>query len=248
MGRDRNDLTAFVTVCASVSGASHSKSGKPNQDAYAHSPIPQGTAIAVADGLGSANCGGAGAKLAVEAAVEAAKGGSDVICAVAEARSALESAADQGLAIRDFACTLIVCIATEESVEIAHMGDGGVVGVYDESIELLSDPGDAEYADETDPLSARDWLRRLRHSVHPAPSGPLALFTDGCQRAALRRKGGWKAHPGFFIPLFEFVTSNVRGAATGLEELLVGEKMSEHSDDDKTLAVAIPMGRTEGER
>lgn len=248
VGRDRHDLTGFIAVPASVPGASHTQSGQSNQDAYALSPAPGGIAVAVADGLGSARCGGSGAQMAVRAAVDAAGRGMDAVCAATEARLSLESVAQRNSSLRAHACTLIICISTEQTVEIAHIGDGGVAAAYGDSIELLSDPGDSEYADETDPLTSRHWLRNLRHSVHPAPTGALALFTDGCQRAALVRKGGWKAHPGFFIPLFEYVASEPEHAAQGLEEFLAGEKMSEHSDDDKTLAVVIPEGNLIEER
>jgi len=60
------------------------------------------------------------------------------------------------------------------------------------------------------------------------------------QHAALRKEAGrLAAHEGFFGPLFSFVRDAPDDAEDQLRRLLEGPKISEHSDDDKTLVLAL---------
>ncbi len=244
---------------ASAAGASHIRRNTPCQDAFRVLEHGDAFAIAVADGLGSAKRSQLGSQLAVDAAAARALQFADddpteaALEAMLAARTALEVAALYGsFALRDLGCTLLVVAGNAERIGIAHIGDGAVVGrarggsaglpPSDEEWFVLSPPGPSEYLNETDPLTAHDWERRVRTVCALDGIDGLALFTDGSQHAALRHDGmTLRAHGGFFAPLFDFACSGVDDAtaSAALEKLLSGRKLGEHSDDDKTLVLAV---------
>lgn len=218
-------------IAATVAGPSHRREGRAGQDAFAYRLLPDGVIAAVADGLGSAPWSGIGARLAVDAAITACS----PAAAVAAARVALESAAAAlATPLRDFGCTLLVCQASPGEVVTAHVGDGGAVA---DTGAVVSPPADSEYVDEVEPLTADGWAAATRVN-RVTGAAAVALFTDGCQRAALaRRPDGWAAHPGWWRPLF----AHARRAddASALEAFLEGPRLNAHSDDDKTLLIAV---------
>jgi hypothetical protein len=245
-----SDVHAVRTIVgASARGASHLRSGHPCQDAFRALERDDCFAIAVADGLGSAARSDLGSQVAVLAASSRAVLFADddpaeaALDGIAAARTALEALA-RGDAMRlpDLACTLIVAAGNADGIGIAHIGDGAVVGRRCSEWLVLSPPGASEYLNETDPLTARDWDDRVRCVSALDGVDGLALFTDGCQHAALRRTdGALHAHDGFLRPLFDFARSGVApsDARTALGNLLAGPKLGEHSDDDKTLVLAV---------
>jgi hypothetical protein len=240
-------LRSPVVAGASVVGSAHVRSGRPCQDAFACFASDRAVVVSVADGLGSAKRSDLGASVAVQAstlrALEMCNG--DPVHAAEEGivagREALETVARcGGYSLRELACTLIVAVIGDR-VGISHIGDGAAVGWSGDEAYVLSPPGASEYVNETDPLTAKDWTDRVRSVACVGSIEGVALFTDGCHHAAVRRSNGsLHAHAGFFGPLFGFVRSGVspQDASTALEQLLAGPKMSEHSDDDKTLVIA----------
>ena len=88
------------------------------------------------------------------------------------------------------ASTLIVVAVQGTTVCVAHIGDGGVVGLTDSGLLLLSGPGDSEYANEVEPLTSDGWDAAVRYSRVHEDVRALAVFTDGCQRAGFRRTAG----------------------------------------------------------
>jgi hypothetical protein len=233
---------------ASVTGDAHIRSGLPCQDAF-RILVGEGViAVAVADGLGSASRSDLGAATASEAAASRALELADrnpvdaSLEAMIAAREALEDLASEGeCELSDFACTLMVAVVTSR-VAIAHIGDGAVVGLSAGEPCVLSPPANAEYVNEVDPLTSKDWVDHVRSVLCTDTVDAIGLFTDGCQHAAVRRDNGHlRAHAGFFRPLFDFARSAVDAceANVALAELLGGRKMSEHSDDDKTLVLAV---------
>ena len=236
-------------VGASAVGASHTRRALPCQDAFRVREKDGAFAIAVADGLGSAPHSQAGAVVATEAAATRAlrfAAGDPCIAAVEgfiAARDSLELVASTGgCSLASLACTLIVVVGDADRIGIAHIGDGAVVAARGDNVHVLSPPAPTEYVNEVDPLTAKGWEERVRWMSCRTPIDALALFTDGCQHAALRPTNGtMHAHAGFFVPLFDFVRSGVSpdDAHVALAQLLAGRKMSEHSDDDKTLVLAV---------
>jgi hypothetical protein len=137
---------------------------------------------------------------------------------------------------------MIVVAVRASQISVAHIGDGAVVAESSEGLQILSAPGESEYANEVVPLTSREWRDCLR--VVPNVDGVrcLAVFTDGCQRAALRKSlEGMEPFRRFFDPIFSYA-SELENPNDGQEEirsLLSSRKICENSEDDKTLVLAV---------
>lgn len=233
---------------ASVVGDAHVRNGLPCQDAFRAVVDDRVAVIAVADGLGSASRSDLGAATAAEAAAERAfaLARRDPLEAAHEgmiaARDALDALANASACdVSDLASTLIVAVASRR-IAIAHIGDGAAVGLCGDEPYVLSPPANGEYANIVDPLTSGDWTDNVRTVLCTDAIDAIGLFTDGCQHAAVRRDNGHViAHAGFFRPLFSFARSGVDEGegCDALADLLGGKKMGEHSDDDKTLVLAV---------
>ena len=109
-------------------------------------------------------------------------------------------------------------------------------------LSLISSPGESEYTNEVVPLTSKEWQDSLRIASGESPIRGIAVFTDGCQRAAFRKEeDALVPFEGFFTPVFNYARK-VTDAATGaseIAELLASAKLCEHSDDDKTLVVGV---------
>lgn len=241
---------------ASVIGPSHIKNNIPCQDSCDYGILSTGCAdwaiIAVADGLGSAKKSDIGSKIAVETAVsEGIKiiEHSDSILdykatlrqIIKSSRDALEKCSiDNKFPLRDLACTLIVALYFEKDVFVAHIGDGGVVAKIGEDLSIVSEPGESEYLNEVIPLTSKNWEDDLRISSKFSNVQSLAVFTDGCQRAALiKSPTGFKPFEGFFNPIFNYSSKidDLIQAKFDIEELLSSQKLKDNSEDDKTLVI-----------
>jgi hypothetical protein len=250
--------TAPLVIAATRIGEYHEASGAPCQDAFAWAEVNRDLlVIAVADGLGTAPRSDEGAAIIVRAAVDS------TVAACAEepavhdlehvvrlaafaARAAVEGHADElGIPLSDLASTLVFVAVRGGAVCAAQVGDGAVVAETSGGLALVSGPNHGEYINEVTPLTASTWLEGFRVSPVLDAVRAVAVFTDGCERAALRRDHATPRdltpHQGFFLPLFEFGRS-VSGEAAAESELcglLASSKMAESSDDDKTLILAI---------
>lgn len=263
---------------ASVTGPSHQRTGERGQDALRWSELAGGgLVVAVADGAGSALLGDLGARVAAEAAVGAVRlawpsslelGGQPEqlqpdlrnICrsgVEAAARAVREEAgAELTVSLRDLASTLLVVVWYDGRAAAAHVGDGGVVGWRREEPgrgiwEVISAPAPTEYVNETRFLTDPDWESALRISAERQGIAALVAFSDGCQRAALRRRrvheeartgkpeGDWEPFTPFLDPLLRFAASgpDPGSGSAELARLLDSAKLRSTSDDDKTLAV-----------
>ncbi len=228
------------------------------QDSFEHKVLPSGRVlIAVADGLGSAAKSEIGSDLAVKTAVaEYAAISKDSPPAdladfketakktLEACRKAIETKADAEKAQpRDLACTLILVLCGEGRVWVAHVGDGAVVARIEGNLDVVSASGDSEYANEVTPLTSKAWENEVEYKTLEKVEA-VAVFTDGCQRAAFAKRGGeLTAHEKFFNPLFNFAqkldASEAAKGRTELEALLGSPKICENSDDDKTLVIAV---------
>lgn len=244
---------------ASVIGPLHVQLAMPCQDSLAFKTIDEDFAVAaIADGLGSASKADLGADLAVKIAVEsverAIKAAPESVDienlakdAAIAARRALEKRAEtEQCSLRDLACTLLVAITLKDAVAAAHIGDGALVIDTDSGLHLSSGPGESEYANEVTPLTSRDWEKSLKSTPAVCGVNGIALFTDGCQRAGLKKAdNGYTPFEGFFRPLFTYAAQidDLEQANQDIHDLLASDKLSEHSEDDKTLILGIlPKG------
>lgn len=163
--------------------------------------------------------------------------------AAAAARAALEDlAVREDWPLRDLACTILVLVATAQEIATAHVGDGAVVALTGDGLEIASAPGESEYCNEVVPLTSPDWREALRVGVRSADVRGVAVFTDGCQRVALRKTAaGYEPHDGFLAPVFSYA-AELADLAEGTAEignLLASAKLAAVSEDDKTLVIGI---------
>jgi hypothetical protein len=266
MGVDLAFLT-WRTVSASVAGRLHAEAGQACADACAVRVLRAGKGsllVAVAaDGAGTAERGGEGARLACEATLARAEawangggaavapptvssfGREDALSWVRVARERIaESAQAQGRESREFSCTLLVALVDEESAVFFQVGDGAIVyrgpgGVYVPALW----PQSGEYANctffVTDDEVAEHLQSAWAEGVHE-----VALLTDGLQGLALRF-GSREAHAPFFEPMFARLRREPQGTPEGLlEELrafLDSSAVNQRTDDDKTLVLATRL-------
>ena len=236
-----------------VRGSAHVSTNTPCQDAYAFTQLGDTLIIAVADGLGSAAMSDHGADLAVATAVQyiadfltthLSGSHKDILSMAAKTvhETLKREAENTGISIRDLATTLIITIVSPSSVTAAHIGDGAVVIKTRTTLQILSGPDDDAYANEVVPITSDAWESYLKINECTESIYDIAVFTDGCQRAAIRKDpSGMRAFEGFFSPLFshmETLTDPVSGKQD-LLELLESDQICESSQDDKTMVIGI---------
>ncbi len=242
---------------ASAAGKHHLDSALPCQDA-GHFDIVHDVVIgAVCDGAGSAPEGRAGAEFMARDVVQrlaaAARAGAlapapggqwrdTLLPAVQQARQALEAlAVAAGRDLRDFACTLVGCVATGDGGVFFHVGDGFGVCVPSSGAAVLSLPENGEYADETYFVSDADWHEHLRTTPLPrvGAGGYIGLMSDGAGPFAIDR-----ARTGFYGPFIDPIVaflgrSDARDGNPALHGVLASERTWSITTDDKTLLLAL---------
>ena len=252
---EHHPMHEYRIIGASSPGPLHVINATPCQDAFSYKVLPSGVGlIAVADGLGSAFLSDLGATDATITAVLSARQNiSSIACdepdlkqiakdAVSGARKALEEKAQEyQCELKDLACTLIVVAMHNDNVAVAHIGDGAVVAETRDGLQLISSPEDSEYANEVFPLTGKEWWKHLRVTQVVSCISGIMAFTDGLQRAALKKTpDGFLPFDAFCAPLFSYVkeVKNVKEARNDMKNLLSSKKVCDNSEDDKTLVVA----------
>lgn len=260
-------MTMPALFGARVTGPSHIKKGIPCQDAMAFEAIRESTAvIAVSDGLGSAEFSEKGSEIAVRAAVRmiadlfSEKIGDTVLADITKNREIIEKsflhareeirryAEDNNMQSGQLACTLMVVLIDRNYLSCGHVGDGGIVGIREGEPEIISDPGYSEYINETTPITSDKWRSDLRIKVNIPGPDSVSVFTDGCQRAVLTKKGGeYQPHIPFFSPFDRYISSikDFDEASEDLKNLLSSGMMTENSEDDKTFVVGVIRRKTD---
>jgi hypothetical protein len=242
-------------VGASVQGQSHRRAGQACQDAHRWQVVGEILIVAVADGAGSASCAEIGSALATHAAVDKAAellrrerprtaAGWQVLLerAFEEARrSVSRNALLMELGALEFATTLILAVATPDTLAVGQVGDGAViVREGDGSFAAVTRPGTQEFINETTFLTSPEYRDRAQWVVrHEAATG-LALLSDGLQMLALRMPQGIP-HQAFFAPLLQALDSalGMDRAETQLQKFLQSPPVMQRADDDLTLVLAV---------
>jgi hypothetical protein len=242
---------------ASATGKYHLASNAPCQDSAHYAVVEDVLIGVVCDGAGSANEGHVGseffARNLTELIAESVKSGHfaevaredyrDYLSAMIQAiRSQLdEIAVSRQLTPRDFACTLVGCVAFRDGGCFFHIGDGFAIHLSETGESVLSQPENGEYADETYFVTDDNWKDHLR--VTPISvvncGGLIGLMTDGASPFAVN-----KPRTGFYGPFIDPVVNFLRNATEhngcqALKNLLESEKAYEITPDDKTLLLAL---------
>ena len=260
----RQDGSWFV-ISASATGSAHTKVDMPCQDSFRFSAsVRDGVLVAaVADGAGSAKYSRVGSEAVAREALRTAsrlvrlhalpmyEGVLREVLAetVHAARRHLEQdVRGSGIDIREYATTLIVAICTSEMTGTAQIGDGAVVtsGALSDSNKedpylLFSPPQRGEYVNETNFITSKDWRSCLDIRVRRVNTSRLLMFTDGIQSLALDPANDFRPHSPFFTPLLRWAENqrDTTTASNGLKSFLSSPRVTDRTDDDLTLLVAM---------
>lgn len=242
----------FAVLCSQVAGSR--KADGRCDDAVAQADLRLGRSnvwvCAVADGAGSAEWGGEGARLAVEAAVQAiqreeqrAVDGDRVLRAV---RAKLREEAVRKLgAIRQLSTTITIVVASEQSTTVICVGDGAVVyrTAADQPWQAAAWPMRGEYANSTQFVTDDEIV--FTQSELPAAQA-ICVMTDGLIPLTLDFERRQPFAPFFDNFAAEMAQRDVAELTPHLEALLRSPRVAERTDDDLTLVFAMRNGRTRG--
>jgi hypothetical protein len=242
---------------ASATGKHHLVNNAPCQDAGRFAVIDDLLIGVVCDGAGSTSHGQDGAKFfsnrVIELVSESLNSGQfsqdaepdyrEFLSGIIErARSELAETADaEQLDLRDYACTLVGCLLSQEGGCFFHIGDGFAVYMKEDGECVLSHPENGEYSNETYFVTDEVWNEHLRlTSLSEIGSGSLiGLMSDGAAPFTVNRP-----RTGFFRPFIDPVVAYLRNAtepngSLALKNVLEDEKTFTITSDDKTLLLAL---------
>jgi len=254
-------IDVWSVTFAKVTGTSHKKSGLPCQDDGLWKVISGSDTLVlvVSDGAGSGQLTQHASGAAIRscfysleawvakhrpltphalqcAAIQAADDVHD-LCRL------FQKAKPGKVALRDFACTLVLVVLSGSKLLMLQIGDGAVVIENSHGFRCLSPPPDREFANETEFLVTPQALAApFTFEMDTADVKGVAVMSDGVQNIGLEYPNN-TPYPGLFRPLFQTVGSErarpqaERDAA--LVSFLSGELVNESNDDDKTLILAI---------
>ena len=208
-----------------------------------------GLGICISDGAGSAKFSRLGATLAVEYALSQLQAEySDwraidqtwIYSLVNNTKEYLSAMAQQqNLQIKDFACTFLFAMFSEDTGVFAQIGDGCWVIGDDDNLISPTWPYTGDYANETIFLTSNNALELTQFKVINQTISYVAGFTDGLQNLLLDFVDH-KPFDGFFIPFVTSLraTNDISLLNEQLTSFLSSEKVSSRTDDDKTLVIA----------
>lgn len=254
------ELQDWRAVGISVAGTSHAKTMLPCQDSHRLEIVDcfgQVVIMIASDGAGSASRSEQGSGLACERVLadvrkflESGARLSDVTREkarewVENAFVVIDDAAMQAeLPVREFACTLLVALISDEHSVFLQIGDGAIVfwPRGDDDWCVMSWPQHGEYINTTvfmTDAAARD---RFEFCSRADMVDEVAVFTDGIEALVLHY-ATHTVHSPFFDSIFPAVRSlQVSGIsallASQLGAYLDSPAICDRTDDDKTLLLA----------
>lgn len=253
---------AWRGLVRSATGTRHQKQQQPCQDYGACLMLDKVAVGAVADGAGSAALAEMGAKLAVDRVMRFLESSNRVLSrkhrlekafteiearqvfgrATEHAIAALERyAAENNCNLSDLACTLLIFVATPHWVASMQIGDGFILVHPDGSdYQLLCQPQKGEYANETAFITSPQALDEMQVTVLEGEQQFVCVATDAIERVAIQLRD-WTPFPPFFHKLEEYLqeTENPEQDDAYLVDFLESERLSERTDDDKTLLLCL---------
>ncbi len=251
----------WKVIGQSIIGTSHIASGKFCEDAVKYAILNEGSddemlVCCVADGAGSASHAQWAASYAAHKVIEfatlqlshAEELTESLIYALAEdIYDGLQQEADaNGVALNEYSCTLLGCIATSEQTAFFQVGDGAIVrddgsGFY----TTVWWPENGEYQNSTSFLIDDSSFSNLNVAIIYEQLNEIAIFTDGLQLLTLNTESR-AVHQPFFSDLFGYLrqatdSGKITVLNRKLAEYLSSPNINNRTDDDKTLFLATRL-------
>ena len=186
---------------SSVTGRNHQRKGTPIQDRTCVRTEGGVTAVALADGAGSASLSQEGAEAAVQRTCQFLCQNFDALyCAetpvalrrailVQAVEALVQRAGELGAPAQELACTLMAVAVKGDRYLIFHVGDGVVVYQKEGKVKAASVPWNGEFANHTVFLTSPDALQRSKgyRGIQPKLEG-FCLMSDGSGAALYEKR------------------------------------------------------------
>lgn len=253
-------MSGWKVAAATSIGTSHLKTGAPCQDAHKCALVdsPSGAIFVgiCADGAGSALRSDEGSRIAVETLLERITShlstcSLDSVTRIeisewlAEATGKIAALAEtEGLASRDFACTLVGFAISLSHAIYFQVGDGAIVlrSKHESEWCYVFWPTHGEYLNTTVFITDPAALELLQFDSRADEITEIAAFTDGIESLVLHY-GTQQVHGPFFDSVIRPVSALTESGineklSSQLEGFLSSDVICERTDDDKTLVLA----------
>lgn len=150
----------------------------------------------------------------------------------------------EGLAPRDFASTLLVAVIADDCGAFIQLGDGAIIIPDSDEPDIygwVSWPQQGQYANETNFTSDENASDKFEFSLIKGRINEVAVLSDGLQGLSLHYQSR-QAHTPFFAPIFEWLRAAPEpyrdGYTASLSNFLSSKRVTDCTDDDKTLVLA----------
>lgn len=252
-------------AAASAVGSSHLKSGRNCDDAFRCAVSARdGTAIlVVADGAGSARHAALGASLACNETIRLCLGWLEGASAVPLDTERLRQLAplvgehlaararDDGVPVRELACTLLVAVLGPATTLFGQVGDGAIVFAAGAGWDWAFWPQHGEFANTTNFVTEADAGDRFEVREVAGAVPEIALFSDGLE-GLLLHQASRSVHAPFFDTMFAPVRQSTADGLDGklsaqLATYLDSKAIRERTDDDTTLLLATRRSGPDGD-
>lgn len=259
------ELHEWRAVATSVTGPSHAKTQAPCQDSHRFEILSQHGPVVVliaSDGAGSASRSEEGSARACQELLDNIRlfleecgkvkniTRETALSWIENAAEAVGQAADrEGIPVREFACTLLAAVVSDDHAVFLQIGDGAIVfwGRGEDDWCIASWPQHGEYLNTTRFLTEPTSREAFEFTSAPVPVYEVAVFTDGIESLVLHY-ATQTVHSPFFDGMFPAVrAAEMPGLNTELSEqlarYLASPTITERSDDDVTLLMATRIKR-----
>lgn len=251
----------WKAIGQSVTGTSHTATGKPCEDSVAYAIIPahDGTevlACCVSDGAGSARYAAWASAYVTHAVLEHARrlatyneelDESRIYALCEDLYDNLQLEAERNeVPLNEYSCTLLGCIALHNRTAWFQVGDGALI--HDDGAGGYATqwwPHNGEYQNTTSFLIDDQSMGHLEIVIVDEPVQEVAIFTDGLQMLTLNMESR-SVHQPFFTDLFRYLRmadneEKLTVLNSKLAAYLDGPAINQRTDDDKTLFLATRL-------